>query len=181
MCRQEMHAGLLAYPKGTLHRRAIDATFIKDNGCTDPCNLVNIHSIIRNQNKLVLLKRSKALIWNGTLSGPKYQKAERLMTAENKAFNIDFYFLPFNLVQGFIVALFGRLDSQEIRDAIYIDLFIRCPKSNRATCYYGNQRSLCQNTRSARLSHRFCCGYISRAAVHHHYRGARVLGEDAAA
>lgn len=124
MCRPGTNAGLVAGSNGILQRRAIDAPFIQDNGCTDPCSLVNIPSIFRDPNELVLLKQSEALIWNGTLSGPKYQKAERLMTAENKAFNIDFYSLPFILVQGFIAALFGRRDPREIRDAIYIHLFM---------------------------------------------------------
>ena len=81
-------------------------------------NLVNIPSIFRNQNELVLLKHSEAILWNDILSGTRYQKAKRLMTAENKAFNINYYSLPFILVQGFIVALFGRRDSREIRDVI---------------------------------------------------------------
>ncbi len=133
MCRPGTNASMFADSNGTYHKRAIDASFIQDNGCTDPCNLVNIPSIFRNQNELVLLKHSEALLWNYTLPGPKYQKAERLMTVENKAFNINYYSLPFILVQGFIVALFGRRDPREIRDVIYINLFMERPLSNRRT------------------------------------------------
>ena len=130
-CRSGTNASLFMDSNGTFHKRAIDAPFIQDNGCTDPCNLVNIPSIFRNQNELVLLKHSEALLWNDTLPGPRYQKAERLMTAESKAFSINFYSLPFILVQGFIVALFGRRDPREIRDVIYINLFMERHISNR--------------------------------------------------
>ena len=131
MCRSGTNASLFMESNGTFYRRAIDAPFIQDNGCTDPCNLVNIPSIFRNQNELVLLKHSEALLWNYTLPGPKYQKAERLMTTENEAFSINFYSLPFILVQGFIVALFGRRDPREIRDVIYINLFMEHHISSR--------------------------------------------------
>lgn len=131
MCRPGTNASEFVNANGTFHRRAIDALFIQDNGCTDPCNLVNIPSIFRNQNELVLLPHSEALMWNSTLSSPKYERAERLMTAENKAFSINYYSLPFILVQGFIVALFGRRDPREIRDAIYMNLFMKRHQSTR--------------------------------------------------
>ena len=131
MCNPGTNASLLLSPNGTFHRRAIDGNFIQDNGCSDPCNLINIPSVFRNQNELVLLSHSEALLWNYTLPGAKYQKAERLLNDENKVSTLDWWSLPFIVVQGFITAFFGRRDPREIRDLIYITLFMEHPLSKR--------------------------------------------------
>lgn len=125
MCQLGTNASMLLSPNGTFHRRAIDNTFIQDNACTDPCNLINIPSIFRNQNDLTLLKHSQELLWNYTIPGPKYQRQEKIMTIESVNFSIDFWSLPFIVLQGFITALFGRRDPREIRDLIYIDLCMK--------------------------------------------------------
>ncbi|MCJ1272860.1 hypothetical protein MMC21_000649 [Puttea exsequens] len=131
MCLPGTNASMLMSPNGTYHRRAIDTSFIQDHGCTDPCDLIDIPSIFRNQNDLVLLTHSQELLWNFTIPGPKYERQERIMAIENVNFDIDYYTLPFVLVQGFITALFGRRDPREIRDLIYIKLFMERPISHK--------------------------------------------------
>ena len=118
-------------PNGTSYRRAIDPAFIQANGCTDPCNLLNIPSIFRNQNELVLMKHSQALLWNYTIPGPKYIDQEREMSVENHLFSLNYWSLPFIVLQGFITAFFGRRDPREIRDLIYITLFVDRAASDR--------------------------------------------------
>ena len=131
-CNAGTNASKLMSPNGTFHRRAIDTFFIQDNGCSDPCNQINnLRSIFRSQNELVLLPHSQALLWNFTIPGPKYAKAERMVTLLNKNLAINWWSLPFILVQGFITALFGRRDPREIRDLIYITLFMEHPISQR--------------------------------------------------
>lgn len=61
----------------------------------------------------------------------KNKTAHDRRLTENKAFNINYYSLPFILVQGFIVALFGQRGPREARDVIYINLFMERPISNR--------------------------------------------------
>ena len=131
MCAPGTNASMLMSPNGTFHRRALDKDFIQNNGCTDPCNLVDVPSIFRNQNDLVLLTHSEALLWNYTLPGEKYQKAERFLVNENKVLNLDWWSLPFIVVQGVIAALFGRRDPREIRDLIYINLFMEHTVSHK--------------------------------------------------
>lgn len=130
MCASGTNASMLMSSNGTFHRRAIDSQFIQANGCTDPCNQVDIPSIFRQQSDLVLLDHQKALLWNETLPGTKYQKAYKLLTNEDKLFNLDYYTLPFILIQGFVSAFFGRRDPREIRDLIYIKLFLQHPLSH---------------------------------------------------
>ena len=132
MCSPGTNASMLMSPNGTFHRRAIDNNFIQDNGCIDPCNqITTLPAIFRNQNELVLLPHSQALLWNFTIPGPKYAMAEHLMTIENDNFGINLWSLPFILVQGFITALFGRRDPREIRDLLYITLYIKHPISQK--------------------------------------------------
>ena len=123
MCSNPLTNGsMLMSPNGTFHRRAIDSQFIQDNGCTDPCNQINIPSIFRQQGDLILMNHQQALLWNGTLPGGGYQFAEKVLTYEDKLFDLDFNLLPFILIQGIIAALFGRRDPREIRDLLYIKL-----------------------------------------------------------
>jgi len=131
MCNPGTNGSKFLSPNGTFHRRAIDSVFIQDNGCTDPCNLINIPSIFRKQNELTLLPHSQALLWNFTIPGPKYIQQEKLMTIENGAFSLDYWTLPFIVLQGFITACFGRRDPREIRDLIYISLCMERPMSDR--------------------------------------------------
>ncbi|KAK0509156.1 hypothetical protein JMJ35_008527 [Cladonia borealis] len=129
VCSPGTNASMEMSPNGTFHRRAIDNNFIQDNGCTDPCNqITTLPAIFRNQNELVLLPHSQALLWNATLPGAKYAMAEHLMTIENANLWINLWTLPFILVQGFITALFGRRDPREIRDLLYITLYMEHPK-----------------------------------------------------
>lgn len=132
VCSPGTNASMLMSPNGTFHRRAIDNNFIQDNSCTDPCNQIStLPSLFRHQNDLVLLPHSQALLWNFTIPGPKYAMAEHLMTIENNNFNFNLWSLPFIIVQGFITALFGRRDPREIRDLIYITLYIKHPISRK--------------------------------------------------
>ena len=132
VCSPGTNASMLMSPNGTFHRRAIDNNFIQDNGCTDPCNQINtLPSLFRHQNDLVLLSHSQALLWNFTIPGPKYAMAEHLLTIENNNFDFNLWSLPFIIVQGFITALFGRRDPREIRDLIYITLYIKHPISQK--------------------------------------------------
>ncbi|KAK3173667.1 hypothetical protein OEA41_006999 [Lepraria neglecta] len=132
ICSPGTNASMFLSPNGTFHRRAIDTNFIQDNGCTDPCNqITNLPSIFRSQNELVLLPHAQALLWNQTIPGPKYAKAERLMAIENENLYINFWTLPFIVLQGFITAFFGRRDPREIRDLIYITLFMEHPISHK--------------------------------------------------
>ena len=131
ICKAGTNGSMFMSPNGTFHRRAIDSAFIQDNGCTDPCNLVNIPSIFRSQNELQLLSHSQALLWNFTIPGPKYMDQEKMMTVENNLFSINYWSLPFIVLQGFITAFFGRRDPREIRDLIYITLFMERPISNK--------------------------------------------------
>ena len=131
MCALGTNASMLLSHDGTYHPRAIDTQFIQANGCSDPCNQINIPSIFRQQNDLVLLDHQKALLYSATLPGTKYQIAEKWLTWEDKLFNIDYYTLPFIIVQGFVAALFGRRDPREIRDLIYIKLFMKRPLSQK--------------------------------------------------
>ncbi len=131
MCLPGTNASMMLSPNGTFHRRAIDSTFIQDNGCTDPCNLIDIPSIFRNRNELTLLKHSQELLWNYTIPGPKFQMQEKIMSIANVNFSINYWSLPFIVLQGFITALFGRRDPREIRDLIYITLFMEHPISHK--------------------------------------------------
>ena len=131
ICRAGTNASMFLSPNGTFHRRAVDSPFVQDNGCTNPCDQINIPSIFRQQSDLVLLSHSQALLWNFTLPGIKYQAAEQLLTVENKLFNLDYYTLPFVVLQGLITALFGRRDPREIRDLIYINLYMERPLSSK--------------------------------------------------
>ena len=131
LCYEGTNASMLTNPNGTSYRRAIDSNFVQANGCTDPCNLINIPSIFRNQNELVLMKHSQALLWNFTIPGPKYMHQEREMAVENHLFSLNYWSLPFIVLQGFITAFFGRRDPREIRDSIYITLFMERTTSDR--------------------------------------------------
>lgn len=129
MCRPGTNASMLISQNGTSHRRAIDDNFIQQNGCTHPCDQIDIPAIFRQQSQLQLLSHSQALLWNFTLPGPKYQTAEKIQTADNRLLDINAWTLPFILVQGFVPVLFGRRDAREIRDFIYMTLFKSRPSS----------------------------------------------------
>ena len=130
ICNPGTNGSMFMSPNGTFHRRAIDYQFIQDNGCTDPCNLVNIPSIFRNQNELTMLPHSEALLWNYTIPGQKYMNQEKMMSVENHLFSLNYWSLPFIVLQGFITAFFGRRDPREIRDLIYITLYMERRTSN---------------------------------------------------
>lgn len=106
------------------YNRSIDSTFVQDHGCTNPCNLVNIPSIFRRQDDLVLLDSSKAQLYAGIVSSSKSRNTENLLEKDGKILWIDYLTLPFILAQGFVAAMFGRRDPREIRDTIYIRLFM---------------------------------------------------------
>ncbi len=131
ICKAGTNASLFMSGDGQFHQRAIDSAFIQDNGCTDPCNLVNIPSIFRNQNDLVLLSHQQALLWDSTLPNRKYLKEEKLLSVEDRLFSLNYWTLPFIVVQGFITVFFGRRDPREIRDLIYMTLFMECRTSNK--------------------------------------------------
>lgn len=135
MCRTGTNGSLLMSPNGTFHRRAIDSSFIQDNGCTNPCDQINIPSIFRQNNDLVLLPHNQALLWNVTLPGDKYQWQEELLTVENRIWSLTWYTLPFVVLQGLIAVMFGRRDPREIRDLIYINLYMEHQyQGTRALC-----------------------------------------------
>ena len=127
LCRPGTNASVFTSQNGTTHRRAIDQQFIKDNGCTNPCDQIDIPSLFRQQSELQLLDHSQALLWNYTLPGAKYQRLEKLQTAENRLLTLSSWILPFVLLQGFITVCFGRRDPREIRDLIYINVFMERP------------------------------------------------------
>ena len=131
MCRPGTNSSMFISPNGTTHRRAIDQQFIKDNGCTNPCDQIDIPALFRQQSELQLLDHSQALLWNYTLPGAKYQKLEKLQTAENRLLTLSVWILPFVLLQGFITVCFGRRDPREIRDLIYINIFMERPLSQK--------------------------------------------------
>ena len=125
---------MLMSSNATFYRRAIDSQFIQQNGCVDPCSQVNIPSIFRQQSDLMLLPHRQALLWNSSTSTSKYQwakPAEQIRQDEYEVEKLAFNLLPFILVQGFIVVLFGRCDPREIRDKIYISLYMSRPLSEK--------------------------------------------------
>ncbi len=111
------------------YNNTIDSTFVQDHGCTKPCNLVNIPSIFRRQDDLVLLDSSKAQLYAGIVSSSKTLKTEKFLEKAVKILWIDYLTLPFILAQGLVAAMFGRRDPREIRDTIYIQLFRTRPLS----------------------------------------------------
>lgn len=130
-CAPGTNASMLLGADGNYYRRAIDIHFVQANDCTDLCSQVNIPSIFRQQNDLVPLDHQKALLWTQTLPGSKYERTYKRLEAADKLFNLDYYTLPFILVQGFVSVLFGRRDPREIRDLIYIRLFLQWPSSTK--------------------------------------------------
>ena len=135
MCAPGTNASMLRSSEGGYQPRAIDTQFIQANGCSDPCNQVNVPSIFRQQNDLVLLSHQKAILWNESGGDSKYDKIEKELGWAYKLFNLDYWTLPFVIVQGVVATLFGRRDPREIRDLIYIKLFMKRRLSNKPALF----------------------------------------------
>ena len=131
VCRAGTNASMFTSSDGSLHRRAIDQTFVSENGCNNPCDQINIPSIFRQKSDLVLLNYKQALLWNGTLTAAKYNQVHKVIGAQNVFLEVKEYILLFVLLQGLITVCFGRRDPREIRDFIYIKLYMERPCSGK--------------------------------------------------
>ncbi|KAG8528893.1 uncharacterized protein KY384_006582 [Bacidia gigantensis] len=124
MCRPGTNASMIRSHNGTLVRRAIDRNFIMQNGCSNPCDQIDIPSIFRQQQDLQLMSVTESLLWNGSYPSEGYKTAEKTIDAQNRLLKMYFYALPFILLQGFITMFFGRRDPREIRDLIYFKMYM---------------------------------------------------------
>ena len=115
--------------------RAIDDDFIKQNACSNPCENINIPSIFRQSDDMVLLSRSQSLLYGSDFDSKAYQNQERGERLYDKVLKLYQVGLPIILLQGIIVVFFGRRCPHEIRDFIYITLYRNrnpCPGSDSA-------------------------------------------------
>ena len=128
------------YFNGESWLHIIDTKFVEENHCTDPCSLINIPSIFRQKNDLVLLNINQTVMHIDRRVPKTFVKEEHHLHKELQMFNIAFSLLPFILIQGFIAALFGRRDPSEIRDLIFIRLFSDFAKKG----WYPRKQWICQ-------------------------------------
>ena len=131
ICRPGTNASMFRSSDGSFHRRAIDQAFVKANGCNNPCDQIHKPSLFRQQSDLQLLDYKEALLWNGTLTAAKYNQVHKVIGAQNTFLEVKEWILLFVLLQGLITVCFGRRDPREIRDFIYIKLYMERPLSER--------------------------------------------------
>ena len=124
ICRSGTNASSLLAPDGKNYLyRTIDDDFIRNNGCNNPCNQVNVPSIFRKQEDLTLLSRSQNELDIGDPDTKSFKNAQQKNKWFDRILTLYIIALPIILIQGFVTVSFGRRCPHEIRDFIYIKLY----------------------------------------------------------
>ena len=92
----------------------VDRQFIRDNGCSNPCDQIDIPSIFRQKTDLHLMAEPRPL--------------EGHFAVVRKLSFISRYTVPWIFLESLILLSFGRRSPREIRNLIYLKLFLRGPQ-----------------------------------------------------